>query len=368
MKTRTRLIILSLGLALNTVALADDNPGASHSTSRPATTQDSSAAMYMDQVDRYLLEALQAKDESARKVALQSAQTLLDAMGVNSETMPPANPVSGKTGDWLSDADRSLDRLQQQTGKGLRESLMYKIWASPYGAISGDTSTALETVSDALRLLREVRRVDAGNDGTVEHLQSTYWDWLMAYRQSTSLDQMVISKVSPAPVFGLRALREKDGAIQLYQLTGTDDYTLRWTKAAGRDVPSDLLTSDALTVNLSRETAPWLLVVEGEGLATHLVAHRFWLEAIDREVRLVLMERGDYAVTLRGLPAEWFGSGRRMPYVLRGKSSDAKPQLHLVHVTDAQVVVSWPLGSLDGPAGPAIKDLINHVLATASAR
>ena len=45
-----------MGLALNTNALGDNNPGASHSTPRPATTQDSSAATITDEVGHYLQE------------------------------------------------------------------------------------------------------------------------------------------------------------------------------------------------------------------------------------------------------------------------------------------------------------------------
>ena len=365
MNARIRLIALAVGLALNTVALADMRPDTSYGGPRSTSTQVPAASMA--QVDRYLLEALQAKDEPARKGALQAAQALLDAMGDDPGAMSPHNTDSGGAGDWLSQTDHKLDRLQQQTGKGLRESLMYKIWASPYGAILEDAPAALETVSDALRLTREIRQLDPASKQIAERLQSTYWDWLQAYRQSTGLDQVVLSQASSAPIVELRALRENDGTVQLYQLSGTDDTTLRWIKAAGRGLPAEFLSSDALTVDLSRETAPWLLVVEGEGLAGRIAAHRFWLEAIDREVRLVVIERGDYAATLRELPAEWFGSARRMPYVLRGKASDASPQLHLVHVADKQVLVSWPLSDLDGQVGTAIKERINHILAAGGA-
>ena len=96
--------------------------------------------------------------------------------------------------------------------------------------------------------------------------------------------------------------------------------------------------------------------------------HRLWLDAIEREVRLVLLERGDYSVTLRMLPPEWFATNRRIPYVLPAGPNSTPPQLHLVHVTDKKILASWPLHNLGGPGGTALKGLINRIITAANPR
>ncbi len=365
MKTSKPTVVVFLIMAVSTFStvVAQEQDEDTYLNPNQAPASSSTPAVTLDVVDQHLLEASQAIDESARGAALRAAQVALDTMYLRSDTAPNTSSVPGENAEWLAQTERSLGRFQEQTRKELRESLMQKLWASPYGAIPAHDLTALETVSDVLRLVREIQRLGGGGTDVLEVLQTTYWNRLMSHRESAGLEYTALGDMKKAPVFDQQVLRGKDGEIHLYQLTGMEDHTLRWVQAPVTNVPTGLLTSEALTVDLSRESASWLLVMDGEGLANHLVAHRHWLEVIEREVRLVLLERGDYAVALRDLPPEWFSPGRRVPYVLPAVANKTPAQLYLVRVADKRVLGSWPLINLDGPGGPALKDLINRIFA-----
>lgn len=363
MKASTQTVVLLLTTALYTLspAIAQGSDGDAYR--KPARASSSVYAATLATVDRHLLEAIQAVDESARKTALRAAQVALDTIGLNSDTVPSTKGAPGESAGWLAQTERSLGRFQEQTRKELRESLMHKLWESPYGTIPVDDLAALETISDALRLLREIQRLGGGDTEALARLQGIYWNGLMSHRQVTGLEYTVLGDMETTPVFDQRVLRDKNGKIQLYQLTGTDNRTLRWVQVSSRDIPSGLLASEALIVDLSRESAPWLLVMDGEGVADRVLAHRRWLDAIERQVRLVLIERGDYLPALRDMPPEWFGSNRRIPYVLAARPNQTPGYLHLIRVAEKRILGSWPLSNLDGPGGPALKALINRILA-----
>jgi len=365
MKTGKTTIVAFLGIVLSALSTVEARGLDGDPPHGLLLTSTSSTGATMDMVDHHLLEALRAMDERARRAALRAAQVALDAMDTRSVTVPSANNAPSERAGWLAESEHSINRFHMQAQRELRESLMHKIWESPYKDIAPGNLTALEIISDALRLVNELQRLGGGDAGTLEDLQETYWKILLLHRESAGLEYTALGDMDTSPVFDQRVLRGKDEKVYLYQLTGTGGRLLRWVRVPATNVPAGLLSSEALTIDLSREDARWLLVMDGEGLADHLVAHRHWLEAINREVRLVLLERGDYIVAIRSMPSEWFGQDRRAPYVLPVAAHETPAQLYLVDVSGKRVLGRWPLVNLGGPGGPALKGLINRILAAA---
>ncbi len=362
---RTIVMFLSVGLCTLSPAMAQDQDKNRYLD--PALAVPSIPANSFAAADRHLLDALQAADERGRREALRAAQAVLDTWSSKpARTTPGA--ASGEGAEWLAQTERSLGQFQDQTRRELRKSLMHKLWASPYGAAAAGDITALENISDALRLLRELKRLGGGDAVALDGIQATYWNGLMLHRENIGLNYTVLEEKEAEPVFDQRVLRGKKGEIQLYQLTGTKDRMIHWEQRLARPLPKDFLTAEALTVDMSRESAPWLLVLEGDGLGGRLAAHRHWLEAIERDVRLVLLVRGEYAATLRDIPPESFNPGRRIPYLLPVGSKKTQDQMHLVQVAEKRMLGTWRLATLDGPGGPALKDLINRILAAGSPR
>lgn len=362
---RNLVLLATVGLCTLSAAVAQGPDQGNYPSPAPAVPL--IPATPFAAVDRHLLDALQAVDERGRRAALRAAQAGLDNLASQSaETTPGAPALSGEGAEWLAQNERSLDRFRNQTRRELRESLMQKLWASPYGVVPAGDITALESISDALRLLRELKRLGGGDAAALDGLQAEYWEGLRLRRQNIGLAYTVLEEKETEPVFDQRVLRGKKGEIQIYQLTGAEDRTLHWLWRPARPLPEDFLNAGALTVDLSRESAPWLLVLEGDGLGGRFAAHRHWLEAIEREVRLVLLVRGDYAAALGDMPPEWFGPDRRIPYLLPARSNQPRARLHLVQVAGKRVLGTWPLANLDGPGGTALKDLINRILAAAN--
>jgi hypothetical protein len=150
--------------------------------------------------------------------------------------------------------------------------------------------------------------------------------------------------------------------VQIIQLTGQADRTLRWVPAPSSAAPEGLLTAGALEVNLQKEAAPWLLVVEGSRLGTLLVAHGRWLEAVAHDIRLVLRERSDLGDAAQQILA-WPGGPDHAPYLLPALRGGTESRLWLLRTRDHRVIGSWPLASLKADGGLALKSLINNVLA-----
>ena len=358
-------IVLSVGLCFLS-AVAEGGNNFSNVETAPARVPIPEASLAS--VDRYLLEALQAADEYVRKQALRSAQGVLDAMGLNKSRNPGGDKLPGESAEWLVQTESDLGQFEDQTRRELRESLMHKVWASPYGAIPENGLNVLEVISDALQLLREMLRLGDGDADALNGIRASYWNTLMSHRQAMGLENTFFGGPEGLLVFDQRVKQGKGGEVEIYQLTGTEDQILRWALSPVEKVPDGLLNAGSLTVDLSREDAAWLLILEGEAVSEYLVEHHQWLAAIDKEVRLVLREGGDYAAALQNIPSEWFEPDRRIPYILGVRSDKKQARLHLVQVATKRLIGSWSLSALDGQNSAAFKGLIKRILATANPR
>jgi len=308
-------------------------------------------------VDQALVSALRAPDEPARQAALRTAQEGLDAL--DAAQQPATVAPQSDDGSELTEEEATLGRLQQGTALELRQTLMRGIWESPYGGLPEAGMQALERVSDLLRLLHEGRRLGDGDPDAVEALQATYWQWLTARANTLGLAAIALSNPE-APVFDQRVLRRDDGAVVVYELLGRADRTLQWQAVSAKPVPEGLLTAGALRVDLDREAAPWLLVIQGSNLAETLAAHRHWLAAIARRVRLVPREQAAYG---QALDAASNSGSNPHPYVLPATDTQAPARLSLIQVGPARVIGSWPLDTLSGANAGALKELVNRILA-----
>lgn len=359
MKTEKRAAVVILGMALCLHTAAEGQVLGTFEPAQASTV----AGINWTTLDQRLLEALRAPDEARRRDALVNAQASLETGEVNSGLAASVGAVTDNA-EWLMQTESQVVLFEDRVRKELRESLMHKLWESPYGAIPADGFDAFEIISDALRLVHEIQRMEAGGSTALAELRATYWEWLMAHREAAGLDLSAPGEAGDAPVFDQRILQDKDGKVRLYQLVGTEKGTIHWVQVPEQALPSGLLSSEGLAIDMSRENARWLLVLDGEHLGRLLEVNRLWLEAIGQEVRLVLIERAAYSGLLRDLPSEWFEPGRRMPYALPGSRGGVPGRIYLVQVADQRVLGSWPLKNLDESDGRTLKDLINRVLAT----
>ena len=348
MRMSVLCLVFAAGVSVSTVVAAWE----------PATV---SSPPSLAAVDWSLLGALRASTEAERKAALQVAQAALDALQVEAEPAAITGPtgVENSGTRWLARTERSLDRLQERTRRELRASLMDKIWVSPYGGIPPRDLGFLEQIADALRLLRALNEQGGGDTQASTGLQETYWAWLLAHRTRTGLETTALYEAPGAPVFDQRVVLKEDGQVQIYQLTGNAERVLRWQQVQWQSIPEDLLASRALTVALSRETARWLLVLEGSELPELLSAHRNWFESIEPQVQLVLRVRVDDA---RALAPVWFTPGRRAPSVLPVTGVETPGQLWLIGTGSGQVLGRWPMGNFEGAGVVELKALINRIL------
>lgn len=318
------------------------------------------------EVDRTLLDALRAGSGAARQTALQRAGYLLQALMATTQSADATGRSNegGIAADWLAQTDRQLDAYQAETRRTLRKTLAQNIGVSPHGAIAARDLAALHHVSDALRVLRESRKLGGGDSEALTAMQSTYWTWLQVYGRNSHLGYTAIGVAPDAPIFGQRVVVDKNGAIQIYQLTGQQDHTVRWLRVATPAVPNSLLRGQALRVDLAAERAPWLLLISGDQLNAWIAANRRWLAAIQGQVRLVLRVRGDYTNTLMTLPAPLFAQATRRPYVLPAPSDDdATGRLYLIEVQSHRIMGSWPMRQPGQPGNRALKALISRIVA-----
>ena len=109
-------------------------------------------------------------------------------------------------------------------------------------------------------------------------------------------------------------MRDGKGRVQLYQLTGSADRTLRWVAPTER--PLEALGAGGLTVRLAQESAPALLVLDGADLSHYLADHAHWLVALQGRARLVLRYQEDYLTGLRALDPSQLAQLAWPPYVL----------------------------------------------------
>ena len=312
-------------------------------------------AATLAEVDRVLHEALQARQEADRKAALKRAQEALDRL-------PAIGSVAAQAGDgrWAVPGQQEVERFEADTRQHLRETLMHSIWRSPYGGFEQPELTDFEPVSDALRLLRELIRVGGGDMASLRALQDTYWDWLLAHRAATGIAVTALDGDPAAPVFEQRLMRDGQGRVQLYQLTGDAERTLRWVASVERPVAD--LGEGGLTIRLEQEKAPALLVLDGAGLSGYLVDHAHWLAAVQGRARLVLRYREDYLTGLRALDPAQLAQAAWPPYVLPEMGAATPPSVRVIDVAGQRELGRWPLSHLDGPDAPALKAFLYHLI------
>ena len=74
---------------------------------------------------------------------------------------------------------------------------MRTVWNSPYGGFDQPGLADFESVSDALRLLRELIRLGEGDEASLHALQATYWDWLQAHRANADIAATALDEDHP---------------------------------------------------------------------------------------------------------------------------------------------------------------------------
>lgn len=354
------------GLLISPAVIAQE-PSARVQPPAPSVVSQTSAVVSLAAMDPHLLAALRAQDETGRKAALRAAQDMLDAMNVPDQ--PPARLAAENGGDsepfaWLNRGERRIDVVEDQHRRDLRATLMRALWLSPYGAIPARDLDALEIVTQALRVLDEMTRIGGGDATALTGLKNTYWSWLMAHRDATGLAYTALGESEAMPVFDQRILPGEDGSVRIYQLTGDAGRMLRWWPASAEPVDTAVLTAGALRVDLDHETAPWLLILEGDGVAELLVGELQWLETIREHARLVLRPAHDFPAVFQVIPDSWFKEPAKIPYLLPGLHGTHSGRVHLVQVATRREIGAWPLAALTGPGAELLQYLIMSSLAT----
>ena len=310
----------------------------------------------LSEVDRLLRQALQSPQEADRKVALQQAQQLLDQLPA---TAPAAGEVVGDA-RWKVPGAQQLERIEAHTLQRLRQALMLAIWASPYDGFDQPQLADFDTVADALRVLRELTRLSDGDAISLRDLQTTYWDWLLAYRGKAGIGITAIDERPAALVFEQRLMRDGSGQVQLYQLIGNEDLTLRWVALAEQPVTE--VGEGGLTVRLDQEKAPVLLVLDGPELSRYLADHAHWLAAVQGRARLVLLYREDYLAGLRAMPLVPDGTAAWPPYVIPVAEANTSPSVRVIDVVGQRELGRWELSLLDDADATALTAFLYQLI------